>query len=73
MHFGAGLDCDERLRHLGLDPDAIGSLDLRRRYEAGESLRALADELGVSTRTVARRVRDAGGTMRPRGRPAEVD
>lgn len=59
----------DRWRRLGLDPDAIGNLDMRRRYEAGETLASLAAASGCSQRTVARRIRDAGGRLRPAGRP----
>lgn len=57
-------------RRLGLDPDVIGDLEMRRRYERGASLAELAEMADCSIRTVGRRIRDAGGTLRPVGRPS---
>lgn len=39
----------------------------RLRYEAGEYLRDIAQEVGVTEQTVSRAITAAGGTVRPRG------
>jgi len=41
-----------------------GLRELRRRHEAGETVKALADELNVTPHTMSRILRDAGATIR---------
>ncbi len=48
-----------------LTPDQVS--DLVQRYQAGQPLRELASELGTSRPVVARFLRTAGVTLRPRG------
>lgn len=52
---------------------APGDAELARRYEAGEPLTVLALVTGQSVRTVARRLRGSGVTLRPVGRPKGGD
>lgn len=45
------------------------NMRLRKAYEEGATLAALAGRFRMSINTIKRRVLDAGGTMRPRGNP----
>ncbi len=51
-------------RHHDLDVDTIVA-----RYEAGDSMQVIADDLGCSYITIRKQVLDAGVTMRPSGTP----
>ena len=49
-------------------PLELESEELVARYDAGESAASLARAAGVSVHTVHRRLREAGVTLRPKGR-----
>lgn len=49
-------------------PTDVEISDLSGRYQAGATLAALADEVGVSVRTIRRWLIEAGVAMRPAGR-----
>jgi len=53
-------------RIIGADRDAL-SKELRRRYEAGTSIRTLAEETGRSYGFVHRVLTESGTTLRGRG------
>lgn len=61
----------DRARRAGILPTTpIGPDDIAERYQAGESVAALAESEGVASRTVRRWLASRGVAMRPVGRPA---
>lgn len=56
--------------HLSEDTAEALSIELKRRYEAGDSVRQIAEDSGYSIQRVRSLLQIAGATMRPRGRLA---
>lgn len=62
-------------RVTGEDRDRLGA-ELKRRYEAGETVRQLHTSTGRSFGAIQRLLSESGATMRPRGganRPPKAD
>ncbi|AEG50212.1 MT-A70 family protein [Sphingobium chlorophenolicum L-1] len=57
-------------QHLSEETTAALSIELKRRYEAGDSVRHIAEDSGYSIQRVRSLLQVAGTTMRPRGRTA---
>lgn len=53
-------------RLFGPDRPAVAA-DLRRRYEAGDTIRAVAAAAGISYSAARDLLREAGTTLRPKG------
>lgn len=67
---GAILPALREHEHLSENTATAVSLELRRRYEAGDSVRQIADDSGYSIQRIRSLLQAANTTMRPRGRAA---
>ncbi|MGD9794576.1 MAG: hypothetical protein AB7V43_13950 [Acidimicrobiia bacterium] len=68
--LAAGVEINDahRPQNTGLDVASSAA-----RYEAGESLAAIAADAGIGVNTLKRRLESHGTVMRPRGRQANTD